>query len=1393
MKRLTFFLALTLITTALHAQTQVPPSVLDLTLEPTAINHNPGPEYAPENQDYAMVIGIDRTPKGRLWAAWVGGGDSPLAYFLINSSDDDGKTWSHPRIVIRPGLTPTGLNRSVIVGNLWTDPTGKLWLFYDQSLEQFEGRAGVWAITCENPDAEKPTWSEPRRIWHGMTLNKPTVLKDGTWMLPISLWDRTKMRPIFKDAYPELDDQRMAHWFASTDQGKTWTRRGGVAIPDPQFDEHMLVELKDNRLWMLARNNHGIAESFSSDQGKTWTPPTPSTIQNPSARFFLRRLQSGNLLLVKNGPIEKKTGRTHMTAFLSSDEGKTWQGGLVIDERNGVSYPDGFQAPDGKIYIVHDRERDKEREVLLAKFTEADILAKTFTTPGSEGKIIVTKGLAPKEGAHLPNGIQLPRQWPPTTMDPKSTAPMPVPYLEKQNLPKTIPINRGRELFVDDYLIEETTLTRTWHPAKKHEGNPVFKAETQHELEPSGIEGLEQAVTYLGHGGVFYNPKKKQFEMFYTASWRGGLALATSTDLINWTRPKLGLYKDNLILPPGKDFAGIDNAVWLDLSAKDPNQRYKAIIQRGANHTLHTSPNGLVWSNGIEAGKAADYCSFFYNPFRNVWVQSIKRNSPRGRARHYYEHKDFLKTAERDQSVYWTNADELDKPDPAIGDPPQLYSLNAVAYESLMLGQFYIHLGPKNEICYQEKSPKITELHLGFSRDGFHWSRPTDRTPFIAASRKDGTHDRGYIHGTNGVMLIHEDQLWFPYCAYSGIAPNGHRGMYTGASIGMATLRRDGFASLDAKDGKPGTLTTRPVAFHGRHLFVNIDAPKGELRVEILDENNTPIAPFTKENSIAIQADSTKQEVTWNGAENLDLIRGKPVKIRLHLTNGSLYSFWVSPDQSGASNGHLGSGGPAYNTLVDTSNTDLQSVPSAGHPVRPQPTPGEAATSSSSSSSSSSNSPPPSSRVHTGDALHNILGNTTPPDANHLSQQFPYGITAKTPPYLTKINHEGHKPHHKHRIQLRVFQGCPHIEISKGGRLWATWFGSNVQSERAPNHDDQFSVISTSGDDGKTWQEVFVFDPSHQLGATASDPLLWKDAEGRIRFVGQRNLFVNDQELGDKTAWEFIALDPENPYTEWSAPRLLGNKNMSIMKPLLMPDGTILRPMDDFKFIGHPTEPRIRFLNENPDGTVNFISEQADPDAVFAEQSPIIRKDGSLFSFYRAKEGQKFMGSFDGGRTWKQGGYHPMQFSINTKSVLKRLDSGRLLLIGNDVQMRDSDNGKVFFHTDANGQEIIIPKGQTRMRMTAFLSEDDGKTFPHNLLLNEQDTSYPSVTIGKDGMIYMAYDHGRGTVGKHVIYLTKITEQDILAGKIINKNSILNSIISKPGDHGGGRRPGDSI
>jgi hypothetical protein len=111
---------------------------------------------------------------------------------------------------------------------------------------------------------------------------------------------------------------------------------------------------------------------------------------------------------------------------------------------------------------------------------------------------------------------------------------------------------------------------------------------------------------------------------------------------------------------------------------------------------------------------------------------------------------------------------------------------------------------------------------------------------------------------------------------------------------------------------KAGMLTTRPVSFKGKHLFVNAALPKGELRAEVQNEEGKVIAPFSAENCVAFQGDQTKQRLTWKGTEDLSTLSGKKVRFKFTLSNGALYAFWVSPDEGGASYGYVAAGGPEF-------------------------------------------------------------------------------------------------------------------------------------------------------------------------------------------------------------------------------------------------------------------------------------------------------------------------------------------------------------------------------------------------------------------------------------------------------------------------------------------------
>jgi len=100
---------------------------------------------------------------------------------------------------------------------------------------------------------------------------------------------------------------------------------------------------------------------------------------------------------------------------------------------------------------------------------------------------------------------------------------------------------------------------------------------------------------------------------------------------------------------------------------------------------------------------------------------------------------------------------------------------------------------------------------------------------------------------------------------------------------------------------------------------VNVAAKDGLMRAEILDAAGEVIEPFSLEHSVPVKADSTHQRLAWKGADDLSTVVGKPVRFRFHLTNGQLYSFWVSANESGASNGYVAAGGPGFTGARDTS------------------------------------------------------------------------------------------------------------------------------------------------------------------------------------------------------------------------------------------------------------------------------------------------------------------------------------------------------------------------------------------------------------------------------------------------------------------------------------------
>jgi len=168
--------------------------------------------------------------------------------------------------------------------------------------------------------------------------------------------------------------------YTSKDEGKSWIASniidlGGVGNHSGVM-ESTLVQLKDGRLWMLLRTNWGnFWQTFSDNDGLTWKETGPTNIDASSSPGIIKRLKSGNLVLVWNRlfpegkteyPLRGGDGnlsevpanwqRDELSIMFSSDDGKSWSKPVVFakvtQKGEQLSYPYVFEVKPGKLWIT---------------------------------------------------------------------------------------------------------------------------------------------------------------------------------------------------------------------------------------------------------------------------------------------------------------------------------------------------------------------------------------------------------------------------------------------------------------------------------------------------------------------------------------------------------------------------------------------------------------------------------------------------------------------------------------------------------------------------------------------------------------------------------------------------------------------------------------------------------------------------------------------------------------------------------------------------------------------------------------------------------------------------------------------------------------------------------
>lgn len=345
----------------------------------------------------------------------------------------------------------------------------------------------------------------------------------------------------------------------------------------------------------------------------------------------------------------------------------------------------------------------------------------------------------------------------------------------------------------------------------------------------------------------------------------------------------------------------------------------------------------------------------------------------------------------------------------------------------------------------------------------------------------------------------------------------------------------------------------------------------------------------------------------------------------------------------------------------------------------------------------------------------------------------------------------------KYSAPNRMWQGIPGIEVTGGGRIFYCAYSGGI-TEGAGN----FAFLLCSTDGGKTFTEVAVADPGPE--SRAYDATVWIDPLGRLWFIWA---------AAKPNRVEFSRLDdPDGDLTAWSGVRQLGFDIM-LNKPIVAKNGDWLFPCavwkdgllscgwgNDGNCVGSHV-----FVSRDRGESFQLLGTALTADRHYDEHMLLQQNDGSLSMFIRTRYGIAKAVSTDGGKTWSDGVDAGLG-GPNSRFYIGRLASGRVLLI-NHYRFAGRNN------------------------LTAMLSDDDGETWPYRLLLDERaSVSYPDVKQARDGSIYIAYDYQRGahydqktdyTDHARALLFAKITEEDILAGKLVTKDSSLKNIANALG------------
>ncbi|NOT61030.1 MAG: exo-alpha-sialidase [Acidobacteria bacterium] len=304
-------------------------------------------ETAPYPECHASTIAESQ---GRLVAAWFGGTKEKHPDVGIWVARHENGKWTTP-VEVANGVESPDKRYPTWNPVLHQMSKGPLLLFYKVG----PSPDTWWGMVMRSTDGGK-TWTKPERLPNdiaGPIKNKAVELANGELLCPSST----------------EDNGWRVHFERTSDQGKTWHRTPAIndgkefGVIQPTVFFH-----PKNQLQALFRSRQGkIVESWSSDQGKTWSALKATALPNPNSGIDGVTLKDGRHLLVYNHTTTQAGRRIALHVALSAD-GKNWQAALALEAgqpRDEYSYPAVIQTRDGLVHITYTWNRKKVKHVVI--------------------------------------------------------------------------------------------------------------------------------------------------------------------------------------------------------------------------------------------------------------------------------------------------------------------------------------------------------------------------------------------------------------------------------------------------------------------------------------------------------------------------------------------------------------------------------------------------------------------------------------------------------------------------------------------------------------------------------------------------------------------------------------------------------------------------------------------------------------------------------------------------------------------------------------------------------------------------------------------------------------------------------------------------------------------